>query len=203
MTASVVLPQEDYTGQSVQYGEPWGLGRVSHRGHENTSWPYSYSHHGLGYGIDVYVLDTGIFAEHTDFEDRIAEGVSVVPNDETTEDFMGHGTHCAGTIAGKTFGAAKHATLVPVKVLGADGVGGHSLLAKGMEWATKRHLAKVKQGDDAFRGSIFSMSLGGGRSELINRASARIAKYGVHLVAAAGNEAEDACTKSPASSPDG
>ena len=127
------------------------------------NWSYTFSCPGLGQGVDIYVLDTGIFAEHIEFENRVADGISFVPGDESVADTMGHGTHCAATIAGKTFGVAKLATIVPVKVLGSNGVGGHSLLAKGMEWAAKRHLAKLKNGekDGTFGGSIFSMSLGG------------------------------------------
>ena len=185
----------------TQLNEPWGLGRISHQGPENTSWPYLYSTLGQGDGVDVYVLDTGILAEHEEFKGRVAEGHSVIPDEDTILDFNGHGTHCAGTVAGTTFGVAKKATIVPMKVLSRMGVGGGAFLTKGMQWVRSRHLDKVKNGTAGFRGSVVSMSLGAEKDTVVNRWATVLAKEGIHLVAPAGNERTDACAKSPASSP--
>lgn len=38
----------------------------------------------------------------------------------TTADTVGHGTHVAGTIAGSTYGVAKAATVIAVKVFAGD-----------------------------------------------------------------------------------
>ena len=49
-------------------------------------------------------------------------------------DDNGHGTHCAGTIAGATYGVSKAAMVVAVKVLDANGSGAMSNVIAGMNW---------------------------------------------------------------------
>ena len=41
----------------------------------------------------------------------------------TEEDGVGHGTHVAGTAAGTTYGVAKAASIVAVRMVGDDGLG--------------------------------------------------------------------------------
>jgi subtilisin family serine protease len=54
---------------------------------------------------------------------------------------------------------------------------------------------------DSTRPAIASMSLGGSFSQIENDAVAAAFLEGVVVVVAAGNEASDACLKSPASAP--
>jgi len=49
-------------------------------------------------------------------------------------DGNGHGTHCSGTIGGKTYGVSKNVNLVAVKVLDADGSGSTSGILDGINW---------------------------------------------------------------------
>jgi cerevisin len=82
--------------------------------------------------VSCSILDTGIFVEHTEFEGRAtfcfaAKGLQKA-------DRNGHGTHCAGTAAGKTFGVAKNANLIAVKVLGDDGSYETTDLTEGIRW---------------------------------------------------------------------
>lgn len=51
-------------------------------------------------------------------------------------DENGHGTHVAGTIGGMTFGVAKAANLIGVKVLDASGAGSNSQVLAGIDWGT-------------------------------------------------------------------
>lgn len=46
-------------------------------------------------------------------------------------DCRGHGTHCAGTIAGKVYGVAKQARLHAVRVLGCAGSGSWAAVING------------------------------------------------------------------------
>src|SRR5262249_53210577 len=91
-----------------------------------------------GSGVTVAVLDTGIDAAHEVFRD-----LPVTERDFTGEgdgDRIGHGTHCAATIAGRDvdgcrFGVAPGiAGLLVGKVLGDDG-GSTEALMRAMLWA--------------------------------------------------------------------
>ncbi|EPZ32569.1 Peptidase S8/S53 domain-containing protein [Rozella allomycis CSF55] len=169
---------------SVQENAPWGISRVSSRpipeAYGNYSYPVS-----AGNGIDVYVIDTGIYVEHSQFEGRAKWGTSFI-SWEGDFDGNGHGTHCAGTIGGKDFGVAKNVNLIAVKVLSSGGSGSMSGVVGGIEWVVKEHLKNPKAK------SVASMSLGGGRSPSLDRAVDVAVKKGVHFAVAAGNENQDA-----------
>jgi subtilisin family serine protease len=75
-----------------------------------------------GKGVRIAILDTGIHAEHPDFEGRKIRAVSFVG--KSTNDLDGHGTHCAGIAAGHVshshgfrYGVAPQAQLFVAKVL--------------------------------------------------------------------------------------
>ena len=74
-----------------------------------------------GEGVDVYVVDTGVSINHTNLQGRAYWGWTILDNQDT--DGNGHGTHCAGTVAGKTYGMAKQANVYAVKVLDSHGGG--------------------------------------------------------------------------------
>lgn len=50
------------TAVTTQSGAPWGLGRISHKAPGSTSYIYDTS---AGSGSRVYVVDTGIYLEHS------------------------------------------------------------------------------------------------------------------------------------------
>ena len=49
-------------------------------------------------------------------------------------DEHGHGTHCAGTVAGIKTGVCKKGTVVAVKVLNSAGQGTYSAIIAGIQW---------------------------------------------------------------------
>lgn len=185
----------------LEKGAPWGLARISHRkaltfGSFNK---YLYSQDG-GEGVDVYVIDTGTNVDHVDFEGRASWG-KTIPSGDEDEDGNGHGTHCSGTVAGKKYGVAKKANVIAIKVLRSNGSGSISDVAAGVEEATKMHLKKVdaaKKKGKKFKGSAANMSLGGGKSETLDRMVNGAVDAGIHFAVAAGNDNRDSCSYSPA-----
>jgi subtilisin family serine protease len=117
---NVVLVEEDRVIVATRFTEQfpvpsWGLSRICHQTRPRYLSTYTYDNSG-GNRVTVYVIDTGINLDHVDFEGRASFGYNSV-GDGSDEDGVGHGTHVSGTIAGKTFGIAKKAQIVAVKVL--------------------------------------------------------------------------------------
>jgi cerevisin len=187
---------------ALEKNAPWGLARISHRdalsfGNFNK---YLYSEDG-GEGVDAYVIDTGTNIDHVDFEGRASWGKTIPENDEDI-DGNGHGTHCSGTIAGKKFGVAKKANVYAVKVLKSNGSGTMSDVVKGVEWAANAHtesISAAKKGKKkGFKGSVANMSLGGGKSRVLDLSVNAAVDAGLHFAVAAGNDNANSCNYSPA-----
>lgn len=181
---------------------PWGLARVSHRNTLSfgTFNKYLYAEDG-GEGVDAYVIDTGTNTEHVDFEGRAKWG-KTIPNGDADADGNGHGTHCSGTIAGKKYGVAKKANVYAVKVLRSNGSGTMADVIAGVDYAATSHSEQVSAAKDGkrkgFKGSVANMSLGGGKTRMLDDAVNAAVEAGIHFAVAAGNDNADACNYSPA-----
>jgi subtilisin family serine protease len=172
-----------------QSGAPWGLGRISTAGRPANSAIYKYDNSYPGAGVRSYVIDTGILTTHSQFEGRAQWGTSTITGESNT-DLNGHGTHVAGTIAGRDYGVAKGATVVAVKVLGANGSGSTAGIVSGIDWVAARATANK---DTA------NLSLGGGASTALDTAvNNLVTRSGVFTAVAAGNSNANACNYSPA-----
>merc|ERR1740123_2938046 len=96
----------------------WGLERIGadNRGSK------------LGNGVTIFVLDTGVRTTHWEFGSRAESfmDMSVGWNRQCygsltcAEDRQGHGTHCAGSAAGRNLGVAPMAQVRSIKVLADD-----------------------------------------------------------------------------------
>jgi subtilisin family serine protease len=135
-----------------------------------------------GAGITVAVVDTGV-APVPDLAGRMLAGWNVITSNDVAADDNGHGTHVAGTIAEvegnglAEAGIAPEASILPVKVLGADGSGSDADVAAGIVWAAD-HGAR-----------IVNLSLGGPDSSTVLSDAVVYARgKGVLIVAAAGND---------------
>jgi cerevisin/serine protease len=181
----------------TQQGATWGLVRSSEK-MLDLNGEYHYSSDAEGAGSIVYVIDTGILLTHQEFASgsggsRARWGTNTVDSVNTDEN--GHGTHCAGTVAGNTYGMAKKAHVVAVKVLNKQGQGTTAGVVQGVNWA-----AQQARSDQA--ASVGSMSLGGGKSQALNDAvdAGATDPTGPLITAvAAGNNNQDAANFSPAS----
>ena len=188
-TAQVKYLEQDerVTEMDTQTDAPWDLDRI-----DQPSLPLDTTYHysSMGAGVTVYIMDTGIQADHPDFGSRVHFGYNAV--DATDRDCNGHGTHVAGIVGGTEYGVAKLATLVDVKVLNCSGVGTNSAVIAGVNWVTAHHVPDM---------SVANMSLGGGASSAQDDAVSHMIEAGVFVTAAAGNANSDACNYSPARAP--
>jgi len=149
-----------------------------------------------GRGVNVYVQDTGVRGSHNDFGGRVKAAIDLTSgrlvacsNNNCAVDRQGHGTHCAGTAAGKTYGVASGATVHAVKTLSDRGSGARSWQMSAIDWITSK----------GKKPAVISMSLGGpGRDPSYNTAIGAATGAGITVVVAAGNSNSDSCNFSPA-----
>jgi len=180
-----------------QSNPDWGLARTNQRGsyNKNAAQTYSYTTGKTGKNVDAYIIDTGIYCENVDFVSKTTGtctyGTDTV--DGTNVDGNGHGTHCAGTVAGQTYGVAKEANLIAVRVLNNQGSGSYSGIIQGINW--------MIENQSKTRRSTANLSLGGGFSQAINDAVESAVSSGIVMNVAAGNDNKNACDYSPASAP--
>lgn len=191
---SYAQPDSVVTSFSMQSDvTSWGLDVIDSTSF-TTDGEYTYPE-SAGEGVDVYVLDSGINIEHSEFEGRAKWGKSFMPTANPTEvDDFGHGTHVAGIIGSKTYGVAKKANLIAVKVLDGTGTSTTSTIINGLDW--------VAQNYDKNKSNIINLSLGTSEfSSALNAAVQKCHDQGISVVVAAGNGyRSDACKYSPASS---
>jgi subtilisin len=190
---------DDGGGQTL----PWGVDRVDADANNNT-----------GAGTHVYVIDTGIDADHGDLQANLGNGFAAVNCkgggcDADWDDDHGHGTHVAGTVGAidndlDVVGVAPDVTLHAVKVLDKRGSGSFSDIIAGIDWVA---------GEVQNRGEVgvANMSLGGSGSKSgscdssgftgddnFHKAICNATNDGVVFAVAAGNDGADAENSTPA-----
>lgn len=188
-------------GTVSQNNAPWGLGRISHVEPGSSTYFYDSS---AGEGTCSYIVDSGVYASHSDFGGRAQEVKSYIGG---SGDTCGHGTHVAGTIGGNTYGVAKKTKLLALKVLAYNSNTG---LCQGPNDGTIKaldYISRDVQTRNCPKGATVNMSLGGPRSSAVNSAVASLVRQGIFVAVAAGNGVgpqhtpEDAGNTSPASEP--
>ena len=178
-----------------------------------------------GSGVTVAVIDTGIDSLHVGLDDldddnsthdpKVIAFYDPVNNPDKTNgteiqayDDQGHGTHCAGTVAGtgaptyEHAGMAPQANLVGVKVLDAGGSGSFSVVMAGMQWTVENRYK--------FNIRAASMSLGGpgpiewtsAEEDSVNRYANEMVRAGISMLIAAGNSAAPGTIGTPGGAED-
>jgi subtilisin family serine protease len=171
---------------ATQSSAPWGLDRIDQAALP-LSGTYTYPDT-AGTGVTAYVIDTGVRITHAQISGRASYGYDAVDGDTTASDGNGHGTHVATTIAGSTYGVAKKAKIVAVRVLDNAGSGTTAGVVAGIDWVTANHSGP----------SVANLSLGGGASTALDTAVRNSIASGVTYAVAAGNSSANASSYSPA-----
>lgn len=175
---------------------PWGLDRIDQR---SLPLDNEYSVAGLsGKTVFVYVLDSGVRVSHSEFtrangQRNAIHGADIVERLDYATDCTGHGTHVAAKIAGKSYGVAKDAVIVSVRVTGCNGMGISSRVLEGLAFVSEDSAKNNR------RPAVVTMSLSTAKSEAVNKAVKKLSGEGIPVVTAAGNSDEDSCNYSPSS----
>ncbi|RKN47043.1 S8 family peptidase [Streptomyces hoynatensis] len=140
-----------------------------------------------GAGVTAYVVDTGVRYTHEEFGGRAVFGFDAFGGDGS--DGYGHGTHVAATLAGETYGLAKEADIVSVRVLDETGSGTIDEVVAGVDFVA----------GDVHGPAVANLSLGGGANDALDEAVRNAIDAGVVFAVAAGNDyGDDAAGTSPA-----
>jgi hypothetical protein len=165
------LPKEDKANQGGARSFDSGVLASIGAGGDRTGW---------GSGVTVAVLDTGVKAHPTFGADQITR-VDLVGDQEQSHS---HGTSVASLISGvdsQAPGVAPAAKILDVRVANGRGMSVSSLIADGIYQALDRGA------------QVINISMGGeGDSPILRRAVNDARDRGAWVVAAAGNETQDA-----------
>jgi subtilisin family serine protease len=165
----------------------WGLDRINQR---QLPLDNSSKNSFDGSGVTAYVIDSGVDGSHPEFAGRMQSGFSSIRGSLPSIDCSGHGTHVAGTLAGRNVGVARNAQIVPVKVFPCSGGTSTETILRGIEFVIGHH----QRGNPA----VANLSLGGPVDSALDYGIRALVADGIATVVAAGNSNADACTVSPA-----
>jgi hypothetical protein len=176
------------SASAAQTSATWGIDRIDQRNLPRDS---TYNYNFDGTGVHAYIIDTGMRLTHSQYSGRVGNGFDAITAGGNANDCHGHGTHVAGTVGGTTWGVAKKATLHPVRVLDCTGYGSDEQVIAGLDWVAANHV----------KPAVANMSLGGDASQALDDAVERMIAAGVVTAVAAGNDSGNACSYSPARTP--
>lgn len=167
LAQAVVSPDDPW------FANQWGLKKIE----APAAWDVTQG----SYSIKIAILDTGVDLSHPDLSSKIVVNHNFTTS-TTANDVHGHGTHVAGIAAADTgnsigvAGLGYASSIMNVKVLGDDGYGSYSWIARGIIWAADNGA------------SVINMSLGGTSASSTLESAVNYAwSKGLVVVAAAGN----------------
>lgn len=220
----VKLVEQDQvmSASATQTGATWGLDRVDQRNLPMDGL-YIYKDAAAA-GVNVYVIDTGLNASHTDFTGRVGTGRNFAPNSDGiigglipggivpinigALDF-GTGLFSGDTDPNDTTDCNGHGTHVAGTATGtvygvAKKATIHAVRVLGCNGSGSN--AGVIAGVDwvaanAVKPAVGNMSLGGGDSPALDQAVENVIAKGISMAVAAGNDSSGACSGSPYKAP--
>ncbi|CAG9614794.1 hypothetical protein BACCIP111899_04027 [Bacillus rhizoplanae] len=162
----------------------WDINAVTNNGE-------SYNLQKGNHNIKVAIIDSGIDFNHPDLKGNIiSSGKSFVPGINDTQDYLGHGTMVAGTIAanGNLMGIGPELGIVPYKVFQDE--------KAESSWIIQAIIQAAKDGMDVINLSLSAyLSKTSKEDKVLIRAYQNALRYAKHkgsvVVASAGNDALD------------
>jgi len=168
-------------------GDPWGLDRIDQRA---LPLDRTYTYASTGAGVHVYLVDTGIWTAHSEFEGRADNVFDVTGGDGT--DCIGHGTAVAGIVGSVTYGVAKGVRLHGVQVFrNCIPEAATSDMIAGLDWVTAHHASPA----------VANLPIQADPSTALAAAVKNLWDSGVFLAVTAGNHNVDACLEASGATP--
>lgn len=146
---------------------------------------------------NIYIIDTGINTKNKDLNIDFQKSKCFVEGkkEDDIEDENGHGTHIAGTVGAKdnnmgVLGIVPGISIISLKVFGSNGETDLSNVLKAIDYISK----------EGKKGDVVNLSFGGEMDpdeKVLDKAIIHLAKRGLQVVIAAGNEHQHANNISP------
>ncbi|MDO9453973.1 MAG: S8 family peptidase [Stagnimonas sp.] len=220
----VKLVEQDQvmSASATQSNATWGLDRVDQRNLPMDGL-YIYRDQAAA-GVNVYVIDTGLNASHTEFTGRVGTGRNFAPNSDGLIGGLipggilpinlgaldlGTGLFSGDTDPADTTDCNGHGTHVAGTATGtvygvAKKATIHAVRVLGCSGSGSN--AGVIAGVDwvaanAVKPAVGNMSLGGGDSPALDQAVENVIAKGISMAVAAGNDSSGACSGSPYKAP--
>ncbi len=187
---NVAYVEQDQTVKltSTQTNAPWNLDRTDQRALPLNS---TYVSSADGTGVTVYIIDSGINYAHVEFGGRAVPGADFITPSLNGDDCVGHGTGVASVVGGTTYGVAKNARLVSLRVVDCALNISSSKVIAAIDWIAAHPSLP----------SVVNMSMQLNKSLAVQQAIQNSINSGVVYAVAAGNSADDACNWTPANVP--
>ena len=181
------IDEHESTPEELGRGLAWGVAKIN----ADDAWTLGYE----GQGVIVGVIDTGVDYNHTDLVTNMWHdtpaglhlGYDFYDGDSDPMDDYGHGTHCAGSVAGDgnsgtETGVAPQATIMALRINYYSG--GYPTWIQGMEFAATNGAA------------VLSMSLGTSPvgNTTLRTAEENLLTAGIYHSVAAANDGPGAST---------
>lgn len=182
-------------GADIYEKYQWDIKQVTNNG-ESWTLPGGTGKTVSGDDIVVGVIDTGIDYNHLDIKPNYAYGKSFVPGYSDPMDEDGHGTHVAGSIAGKgrILGIGPDLKVAAYRVFGPTGGAETAHIAEALMTAADDNVDVVNMslgGYDWFQDPEYATKDVVADVQLFNRAIQYAIQKGVTVVGSAGNNGVD------------